>query len=107
MLDLRFPKEVEAAKPLLIKHGFKKKAGEKEEATNEKDAWHARLATPYETDYPQPLARYSLVYQTYSMSMEESYFWVLNHLRVDLGFPLVKKVKDIFSASRLMSHVNC
>jgi hypothetical protein len=89
MLDLKYGDELKAGKALLDKYGFK----------NEVDAWHARLSKPYETDYPQPLGRYSLTYQTYSMSMEESYFWILNHLRVDLGFPIAKKVKDVFSAS--------
>lgn len=52
-----------------------------------------------ETAYPDPINRLYLVYEIYQNSIEEMYFWVLNHLRDDMGFNEVDKITDIFSAS--------
>jgi hypothetical protein len=51
------------------------------------------------TGYPRPTKRHRLVYEAYNSSLEELYFWTLNHARLDMGFHLVKKVTDTFSAS--------
>lgn len=51
------------------------------------------------TNYPEPAKRFRLVYEAFSLSMEETYFWILNQLKYDLSFPNVEKVTDIFSAS--------
>ncbi|MBN1274884.1 hypothetical protein JXA12_01145 [Candidatus Woesearchaeota archaeon] len=51
------------------------------------------------TGYPAPVKRYRLVYESFNMSLEELYFWFLNHLRQDQGYPRVEKITDIFSAS--------
>lgn len=51
------------------------------------------------TNYPQPHYRYRLVYESFNMSMEEMYYWFLQHFRQDQGYPRVDKIIDIFSAS--------
>ena len=56
-----------------------------------------------QTDYPKPLNHYRIIYDSFSASIEESYFWVLNHLRADLGFPRVIKVQDIMASSEQSS----
>ncbi len=52
-----------------------------------------------ETNYPDPLNRYYFVYESFQNSIEEMYFWIMNHLKDDLGFTEVEKIKDIFAAS--------
>ena len=51
------------------------------------------------TGYPEPHKRFRLVYEAFSLSMEETYFWILNQLKYDLAFPYIDKITDIFSAS--------
>lgn len=50
-------------------------------------------------DYPKPLNRYQLVYESVQQSIEPLYYWSLNHLKYDLGYPEVEKITDIFTAS--------
>jgi len=40
-----------------------------------------------------------LVYESFQISMEETYFWILNYLREGIGFSQVDKITDTFSAS--------
>ncbi len=51
------------------------------------------------TGYPMPARRLRLIQEAFGLSIEESYFWVLNHLRHDLGFMHIDKITDIFTAS--------
>jgi len=51
------------------------------------------------TGYPKPFKRYRLVYESFNLSMEETYYWILGHIRQDQGFPNVIKITDIFSAA--------
>jgi hypothetical protein len=53
----------------------------------------------YPTEYPKPTKRYRMIYEAFDMSLESLYYWTLNHLREDQGFPDVHKITDIFSAS--------
>ncbi len=50
-------------------------------------------------DYPAPDKRYRLINESFSMSIEESYFWILNYMKYDLGFADVEKITDIFTAA--------
>ena len=50
------------------------------------------------TDYPASLTRYVISLESWHQSIEQYYFWCLNFLN-DLGFPMVHKITDIFSAS--------
>ncbi|MCF7798559.1 hypothetical protein K9M74_01510 [Candidatus Woesearchaeota archaeon] len=52
-----------------------------------------------EDAYPQPVSRYRLVVEKYNASLEETYHWILQFLRHDLGYQHVEKIYDIFSAS--------
>lgn len=52
-----------------------------------------------DTAYPDPLNRFHLVYEIFQNSIEEMYFWMLNHVKDDLGFTEVDKITDIFAAS--------
>lgn len=51
------------------------------------------------TGFPKTIKRYRLVFESPNMSIEELYFWSLNHIRQDQGFPHVLKITDVFSAS--------
>lgn len=82
---------------------------EKKEGIKEYDANHADEERDEEanlvnnnyikTGWPRPMKRHRLVHEAFNMSLEELYFWTLNHMRQDVGFYNVKKVTDTFSAS--------
>jgi len=82
---------------------------EKKEGITEYDPEHAdeerdeeanlSLNTYMKTGWPRPTKRHRLVYEAYNTSLEEIYFWTLNHTRLDMGFHDVIKVTDTFSAS--------
>jgi len=48
---------------------------------------------------PKPANRYYLVYESPHQSIEPLYFWCLQHLTMDWGFPIVDKITDIFTAA--------
>lgn len=77
--------------PKLDDFGFK----EKEKVEVE------RLQNKVETDYPKPEKRFRLILESYTASIEEAYFWLLNHLRVDQGFSGVIKIADVFTAAEI------
>jgi hypothetical protein len=125
-MELLSKSELEKAKFLLVKAGFvdkdkKRELDEKRRRTGEKDekkfirelgsdaAKYAenekmeiiRLDEPVETDYPKPIQFYRFVFESPTASIEETYFWLLNHLKVDQGFSGIIKISDIFTASEL------
>lgn len=51
------------------------------------------------TGYPPPSRRFRLMIESPNASIEEPYFWILDNLKQDNGFPYVDKITDIFSAS--------
>ncbi len=51
------------------------------------------------TDYPEPHKKFRVVYESFSLSMEETYFWILGALQYDQAFPKVEKITDIFSSA--------
>ncbi len=53
----------------------------------------------FRTGYPKPFKRYRLIIESFNMSMEETYYWFLGHIRQDQAFPRVDKIVDVFSAS--------
>ncbi len=71
----------------------------KEFGFEEERAEEAYLDKDIPTGYPKPLKRYWLRYATASKSIEETYFWVLNCLRVSLGFKDIVKIMDVSAAS--------
>ncbi len=51
------------------------------------------------TDYPEPHRKFRVIYESFSLSMEETYFWILAALQYDFAFPKVEKITDIFSSA--------
>jgi len=51
------------------------------------------------TDYPEPHRKFRIIYESFSLSMEETYFWILSALQHDMAFPMVEKITDIFSSA--------
>jgi hypothetical protein len=51
------------------------------------------------TDYPEPHRKFRVIYESFSLSMEETYFWILGALQYDFAFPKVEKITDIFSSA--------
>ncbi len=126
-MELLIDKELEEKKKLMAQFGFidkskkkkleesRKKEGEEDDekyiksldpsdaaeyADNEKIEL-IRLKPKVETDYPNPSNYYRFIYESPNASVEEPYFWLLHHLKVDQGFPGVIKVSDIFTASEM------
>jgi len=57
-------------------------------------------ATEYiPTSYPATLMRYHVIYETPTLSLEDNYFWFIDHIRYDQGFTRAYKIRDIFSSS--------
>ena len=53
------------------------------------------------TGYPKPRKRYLLTFESFNHSVEEIYFWQLNWVQYNQGYPreLMEKITDIFTAS--------
>ena len=49
--------------------------------------------------WPKPANKYFLGYEVPHESVEPVYYWLLNHITVDWGYPLVHKISDIFTAA--------
>ncbi|MBR9692559.1 hypothetical protein GOV07_01365 [Candidatus Woesearchaeota archaeon] len=58
-----------------------------------------KIADYVPTGYPSPLKRFHILYETMSLSIEEVYFWLIDHMRYDQGFMHAHKVKDVFTAT--------
>ncbi len=81
-----------AEKQLTIEE-FGKKLGWVEEEFEENNEVYIK------TNYPEPYKKYRLVYESFSLSMEETYFWILDQLKYQFSFPNIEKITDIFSSS--------
>ncbi|RJQ15808.1 hypothetical protein C4573_06680 [Candidatus Woesearchaeota archaeon] len=63
-----------------------------------------KFINPFDrTGYPKPSRRMRLIMENFNMSVEEPYFWVLDHLRQDQSFRTVHKITDVFSGSESSS----
>jgi len=80
-------------KPLTGIAGAGKDFGWKEEIFEE----NKDIYSP--TDYPEPYKRLRIVYEAFSLSMEETYFWILTALQHYHSFNRVDKITDIFSSA--------
>ena len=76
--------------PLLKKYDFKEEYDEETDGN-----WRY-------TGYPEPIKRYRIVYESFNNSIEESYFWILEHLG-DLGAPQFEKIIDLIAGSEMSS----
>lgn len=54
------------------------------------------------TPYPVPVRSYHIIYETFSRPLESVYMWCINQFE-DMGFPIVDKITDVFSASEQSS----
>ena len=72
---------------VLEKYGFKE------------EVWEERKDQYLPTGFPKPLKRYRIIWEIFNMSMEESYFWILNYLRDDLAYSKIYKTEDVFAAA--------
>jgi len=50
-------------------------------------------------DYPKPISKYQIVYESPHSSIEPYYYHCLNNLQHTLNFPIIEKITDIFTAS--------
>jgi hypothetical protein len=50
-------------------------------------------------DYPKPINKYQLIYESPHSSIEPYYYFCLNNLQHTLGFPIIDKITDIFTAA--------
>lgn len=55
------------------------------------------------TGYPKSNRTYRIVYENFDVNVEDSYYWVIDRMRVWLGFPWIDKLNDVFSASEQSS----
>jgi len=55
------------------------------------------------TGFPSSNKTYRFSVEAFNQSIEEAYFWILNHLRQNVGFNEIIKINDIFSASEQSS----
>ncbi len=76
---------------------FLDKTGLKEETAEISDGYYEK------TGYPDPKKAYRFIIETYGNPIEETYFWVLDHLKQDRGYPYIDKIVDSFSASETSS----
>ncbi|MBI4441113.1 hypothetical protein HY639_03025 [Candidatus Woesearchaeota archaeon] len=60
-------------------------------------------ADPDQPGFPKPLKRFKVTWETFGLSIEEPYFWLLDHLRESWGFSQIEKVRDIFTAAESSS----
>ncbi len=54
------------------------------------------------TPYPAPILHYHLIWETFQRPVEGFYFWFLEQFH-DLGFPIIEKITDLFTASEQSS----
>ena len=52
-----------------------------------------------DTPYPESLSYFRLVHESPNSSMEEGYFWILEHMRQDRGFFDIIKISDTYASS--------
>lgn len=74
---------------------------EKEADTDELEIAKDQMLT---VDYPKPINRYYVVYETFHESIEPIYYTSLSLLKDGLGFPIINKVNDMFTAAEHSSY---
>lgn len=52
-----------------------------------------------ETPYPESASHFRLVHESPNSSLEEGYFWTLEHMRQDRGFFDIIKIQDAYASS--------
>ena len=112
---------IKSAQELMFEYGFLKKGSEHASKGREERTKLLKEASPDDhkklleqvdeeivetadgyftgSGYPSSQAIERLVYESPNNSIEENYFWVLEHLRQDRGFHDIIKIIDIYSSS--------
>lgn len=49
--------------------------------------------------FPKPQKRFELFWESYNMSIEEPYYWIIRYLREDIAFKDFIKTEDVFTAA--------
>jgi hypothetical protein len=77
---------------LLKKHGFSEEFIEvaRDNAGNYVEAY---------TGYPTPIHSYRFILEDFNRPAEELYYWITDNIMTGEGYPFVKKISDLFSAS--------
>ncbi|MFH1133756.1 MAG: hypothetical protein V1735_04645 [Nanoarchaeota archaeon] len=80
---------------LLQKFGFEKE--EETEVASARTGSHV-VST---TGYPEAVNRYWLIFETHAQSIEEMYYWILEWVQFNQGYPHqdIEKITDVFTAS--------
>jgi len=63
------------------------------------DQIHASKDQIMLADYPKPIHKYQIVYESPHSSVEPYYFFALQNLKELCNFPLINKITDIFTAA--------
>ncbi len=95
---LKSPHEVEKAFSLLSSDEKKQVLKEFESVANA-DEMEVAKDQMLTLDYPKPVSKYYIVYETFNEAIEPIYYWSLAHLKNDWGFAVVHKVTDMFAAA--------
>lgn len=64
-----------------------------------RDKLEAGIDQVMEVDYPKTDFRYRLIHDSFNVSIEATYFWILNYVRYDMAMLDVEKITDIFAAT--------
>ncbi|MCA9478479.1 MAG: hypothetical protein KC535_05010, partial [Nanoarchaeota archaeon] len=73
---------------------------EESEFTNLRGSGGYQTADESDEDaYPSPDKRSRIVIEESTASVEEAYYWFLEFLRHDLGYPMIDKIYDVFSST--------
>jgi hypothetical protein len=51
------------------------------------------------TKFPKPKKRFRLWWENFNLSVEEAYFWTLEHMKTKCAMPYIVKTEDVFSAA--------
>jgi hypothetical protein len=120
------PSHIKTVKTLLVKNGFIKAKEKGKYTFNEnKQEWVLKAgggidskdadiesaeevnigggAGYIETDYPASARRYRLIYESPGATIEEPYYWILEHIRQDFSHPYVEKIIDTYAGSEQSS----
>ena len=87
--------EKEEPKTLLEEFGFE---AEKYEAVRGEDKPEQLL----ETSYPSPTHRFRIMYESFQMSIEENYYWILGALKEN-GYLKIDKIYDLMTSGEQSS----
>ncbi|MFH1591090.1 MAG: hypothetical protein ABIC95_04110 [archaeon] len=81
---------------LLDEFGFTEE--ERESGMFHKGTWNFE-----KTGFPKPDRSWRVMLEAFGQSIEEPYFWMLNHIRQTVGYSEIDKITDLFAAAEQSS----